>query len=86
MTDNKQKTGQDNEKQSETKANKPYGRASVPVEISRGNTKWYNVGPVWKKKDGEGFIVDIETLPVQFLTGNFEGPLRVVITPSKDEA
>jgi hypothetical protein len=86
MTDNKQKTGQDNGKTSETTNNKPYGRASIPVEISRGNTKWYTVGPVWNKKDGEGLIVDIETLPVQFLTGNFEGPLRVVITPTKNDA
>ncbi len=86
MTDKKQKNEQTTEKTGETTTNKPYGRASIPVEISRGNTKWYTVGPVWKKKDGEGFIVDIETLPVQFITGNFDGPLRVVITPSKDEA
>lgn len=77
MTNNKQK----NEQANETTANKPYGHAAVPVQAPRGQTKWYRVGPVWKKKDGEGFILEIEVLPV----GNYDGPLRVVITPSKNE-
>lgn len=81
MTDKKQKTEQTNEKTGETTANKPYGRAAVPIDAARGKTNWYDVGPVWKKKDGEGFIIEIGVLPV----GNFEGPLRVVVTPSKDE-
>ena len=78
MTDKNQKTEQSNE----TTANKPYGRAAVPIDAARGKTSWYDVGPVWKKKEGEGFIIEIGVLPV----GNLEGPLRVVITPSKDEA
>lgn len=82
MTDNKQK----NEQANETTANRPYGRASIPVEIAKGKTQWYTVGPVWNKKDGEGFIVDIEVLPIQYLTGNFDGPLRIVITPTKNDA
>lgn len=77
MTDKNQKTEQTNE----TTTNKPYGRAAVPIDAARGKTNWYDVGPVWKKKDGEGFIIEIGVLPV----GNFEGPLRVVVTPSKSE-
>ena len=53
MTDKKQK----NEQTDETTTNKPYGRAAVPIDAARGKTNWYDVGPVWKKKDGEGFII-----------------------------
>ena len=84
MTDNKQNTEQTNRKAGDTTTNKPYGRASIPVEIAKGRTQWFTVGPVWKKKDGEGLIVDVETLPVHFLAGNFDAPVRVVITPAKD--
>lgn len=82
MTDKNQKT----EQAQDNSTNKPYGRASLPVEIGKGKTQWHTVGPVWNKRDGDGFIVEVEVLPVQYLTGNFDGPLRLVITPAKDEA
>lgn len=67
----------------ETPKNKPYGYASVPVEVGRGQTKWYQIGPVWNKKDGaEGFIVEVEVLPVGY---DKDGPFRIVISPTKDD-
>lgn len=73
--------------QSETKkstAEKPIGRAVIPVRGENGKTQWIEAGPIWAQKDGDGQILEIHSLPVQFFSEGLPGAFRIVLQPNKE--
>ena len=77
MTDNNKKT----ENASANAAEKPVGRAFIPVREAKGKSRWIEAGPVWATKDGEGQILDVQAVPLSFLTEGVPTELRILIKP-----
>lgn len=77
MTNNKTTT----ENAGANTADKPVGRAFIPVKEEKGKSRWIEAGPVWATKDGEGQILDLQAVPLSFLTDGFPAELRILIKP-----
>ena len=60
---------------------KPVGRGFIPVEDANGKSRWIEAGPVWATKDGEGEILDVQAVPLSFLTDGVPSELRILIKP-----
>ena len=62
-------------------ADKPVGRAFIPVKDENDKSRWIEAGPVWETKDGEGHILDVRAVPLSFLTDGMPAQLRILIKP-----
>ncbi len=81
MVNNKTKT----ENAGADTAEKPVGRAFIPVKDENGKSRWIEAGPVWATKDGEGEILDVQAVPLSFLTDGFPAELRILIKPVQQD-
>lgn len=65
-------------------AKKPIGTGFIPVKGENGKTQWIEAGPIWPQKEGDGQILEIVSLPVQFFSEGLPSSFRIVLQPHKD--
>ena len=72
-------------KAAETSAVKPVARGFIPFKDEKGEDRWIEAGPVWETKDGESHILDVQAVPLKFLTEGLPEQLRILIKPVQQD-
>ena len=72
------------EAENKNNGDKPVGHAYIPVRNEKGKERWIEAGPIWAQKNGEGQVLEIQSLPVYFFTNGIPASFRLLLQPAKD--